>query len=136
MKKKPKKKQNKKKNPKKTKKIEKEKSKKNQKKRKIEKRKREKEFVFSSSGQNMRLLSLPIPDSQQYVKRGSCRRLILSGLLCLFSFSASGPFVTRFEFRPRTLSFFYFIESLSRVALVCFFSFSYLFTLNVVFVSY
>ena len=24
----------------------------------------------------------PIPDSQQYVKRGSCRRPILSGLLC------------------------------------------------------
>ena len=46
----------------------------------------------------------PIPDSQQYVKRGSCRRLILSGLLCLFSFWASGPFVTSFECGPRTLS--------------------------------
>ena len=48
----------------------------------------------------------PIPDSQQYVKRGSCRRLILSGLLCLFSFWASGPFVTSFEFRPRILPVF------------------------------
>ena len=28
----------------------------------------------------------PIPDSQQYVKRGSCRRLILSGLPRLFLF--------------------------------------------------
>ena len=28
----------------------------------------------------------PIPDSQQCVKRGSCRRLILSGLPCLFLF--------------------------------------------------
>ena len=36
----------------------------------------------------------PIPYSQQYVKRGSCRRPILSGLLCLFLFWASGPFVT------------------------------------------
>ena len=48
-----------------------------------------------------------IPNSQQYVKRGSCRRLILSGLLCLFSFWASGPFVTSFEFGPRTLSVFF-----------------------------
>ena len=47
----------------------------------------------------------PIPDSQQYVKRDSCRRLILSGLLCLFSFWVSGPFVASFEFEPRTLSF-------------------------------
>ena len=28
----------------------------------------------------------PIPDSQQCVKRGSCRRLILSRLLCLYLF--------------------------------------------------
>ena len=26
----------------------------------------------------------PIPDSQQYVKRGNCRRQFLSGLLCFF----------------------------------------------------
>ena len=56
----------------------------------------------------------PIPDSQQCVKRGSCRRQILSGLLCLFLFWASGPFVMSFEFGPRTLSVFTFIESLSR----------------------
>ena len=65
----------------------------------------------------------PIPDSQQYIKRGSCRRPILSGLLCLFLFWALGPFVTRIEIGPRTLSFsfIYFIESLSR------FCISYLF---------
>ena len=34
----------------------------------------------------------PIPDSQQCVKRGSCRRQILSGLLCLFLFWVSYPF--------------------------------------------
>ena len=48
----------------------------------------------------------PIPDSQQYVKTGNCRRPILSGLLCLFSFWASDPFVTSFEFGLRTLSVF------------------------------
>ena len=63
----------------------------------------------------------PIPDSQQYVKRGSCRRPILSGLLCLFSFWASSPFVTSFEFGPRTLSVFYFIKSLSHLVLVILF---------------
>ena len=36
-----------------------------------------------------------------------CRRQILSGLLCSFSFWASGPFVTSFEFGPRTLSFLF-----------------------------
>ena len=35
-----------------------------------------------------------------------CRRQILSGLLCLFSFWALGPFVTSFEFESRTLSVF------------------------------
>ena len=31
-----------------------------------------------------------------------CRCQILSGLLCLFLFWASDPFVARFEFEPRT----------------------------------
>ena len=48
----------------------------------------------------------PISDPQQYVKRGSYRRPILSGLLCLFLFWVSGPFVTSFEFGSRTLSIF------------------------------
>ena len=64
-----------------------------------------------------------ILDFQQYVKTGSCRRQILFGLLCLFSFWASDPLVTNFEFGPRTLSFtFYlFIESLSHLVLVILF---------------
>ena len=35
-----------------------------------------------------------------------CRRPILSGLLCLFSFWALGPFVTSFKLGPQTLSAF------------------------------
>ena len=65
----------------------------------------------------------PIPDSQQCVKRGSCRRLILSGLLCLFLFWASSPFVTSFELGPRTLLFCFFIESLSHFCTSCLFYF-------------
>ena len=53
----------------------------------------------------------PIPDSQQYVKRGSCRRPILSGLRSIFSFWALGPFVIMFELGPRTL-LFSFLSSL------------------------
>ena len=61
------------------------------------------------------------------VEQGLCRRPILSGLLCSFSFWTSGPFVTSFEFGPRTLSIFYFIESLSSFELVIYFMFiSYL----------
>ena len=67
----------------------------------------------------------PIPDSQQYVKRGSCRRLILSGLLCLFSFLGLGPICDGFWVWVSNLviffSFVHFIESLSR------FCISYLF---------
>ena len=40
---------------------------------------------------------------------GGCRCQILSELLCLFSFWASGPFVASFEFGPRTLSFSFFL---------------------------
>ena len=71
----------------------------------------------------MRFGLYPIPDSQQYVKRGSCRHLILSGLLCLFLFWALGPFMASFEFGPRTLSFSFilFIESLSHLVLVVLF---------------
>ena len=98
----------------------------------------------------------PILDSQQYVKRGSCRRPILSGLLVYFHFVwASGPFVARFEFGPRTLSFSFYLFILSSLwvvfVLAIYFMFisyqivichvvlfhivpcfSYLFTLNVV----
>ena len=80
----------------------------------------------------------PIPDSQQYVKRGSCRRPILSGLLCLFSFWVLGPFVASFEFGPWTLSFSFCLFILSRlwvafvlaVYVVCF-VFNYYQSLNV-----
>ena len=43
---------------------------------------------------------------------------------CVYSyFWASGPFVTSFEFGPRTLSIFVFIESLSRFVLIIYFVF-------------
>ena len=83
-----------------------------------------------------------IPDSQQYVKRGSCRRLILSGLLCLFLFWALGPFMASFEFGPRTLSFSFilFIESLSHLVLVVlfyvYFAFNCYLSLNVILCSF
>ena len=105
------------KNPKKQKrkiqKIEKEKTKKKNKKGKIQKKNQkkrgekyvEKENLKKKKEKKKNLFSVVldkifvfclyhIPDSQQYVKRGSCRRPILSGLLCLFSFWVSGPFVT------------------------------------------
>ena len=67
----------------------------------------------------------PIPDSQQCVKRGSCRRLILSGLLCFFLFLGRGPICD--EFRSWALNlvifFVYFIESLSYFVLVFYFVF-------------
>ena len=56
----------------------------NQKKKskKIEKRKKEKKNLFSVVLDKMCVFCLyPVPDSQQCVKRGSCRRPILSGLL-------------------------------------------------------
>ena len=63
----------------------------------------------------------PIPDSQQYVKRGSCRRPILSGLLCLFSFLGLGPICDEFRVWASNFVLFflfiYFIESLSHVVL-------------------
>ena len=49
-----------------------------------------------------------------------CRRPILFGLLCSFSLWASGPFVTSFEFGPRTL----FVFNLLSLELFCI---SYLF---------
>ena len=92
------------------------KSKKNRKRKRKKIKKREKrkkkKNLFSVVLDKMCVFYLyPIPDSQQYVKRGSCRRPILSRLLCLFSFWASGPFVTSFEFGPRTLSLL-FLSSL------------------------
>ena len=57
--------------------------------RKIEKSKRrkKKKNLFSVVLDKMCVFCLyPIPDSQQCVKRGSCRRLILSELLCLCLF--------------------------------------------------
>ena len=96
----------------KSKKIEKEKSKKQKKeksKKKIKKNQKKKN-LFSVILDKICVFCLyPIPDPQQYVKRGSCKRLILSELLWLFSFWASGPFVTSFEFGPRTLSFSFII---------------------------
>ena len=71
----------------------------------------------------------PIPDSQQYVKRGSCRRSILSGLLCLFSFLGVGPICNEFRIWASnlvlSLLFINFIESLSHFVLnLCFVWFS------------
>ena len=67
-----------------------------------------------------------------------CRRLILSGLLCLFSFWASGPFVTSFEFGPRTLSVFILFKSFESFwisYLLCiYFVFNCSLSLNVMFV--
>ena len=85
--------------------------------KKIEKGKIQKKKVcFSVVLDKMCVFCLyPIPDSQQYIKRDSCRRPILSGLLCVFSFG------------PRTLSFsfclfIYFIRVfLSRLVLVILF---------------
>ena len=52
----------------------------------------------------------PIPDSQQCVKRGNCRRPILSGLLFHFNFCWTlGLFMSRFEFGPRTYFVMWFI---------------------------
>ena len=71
-----------------------------------------------------------------------CRRLILSGLLCLFLFWALGPFMASFEFGPRTLSFSFvlFIESLSHLVLVVlfyvYFAFNCYLLLNVILCSF
>ena len=77
------------------------------------------EFFFGVSSLQ---LKFPFP-LRWHLIYSYCRRLILSGLLCLFSFRASGPFVTSFEFGPRTLSIFVFIEFLSRFVLVIYFVF-------------
>ena len=89
-------------------------SKKNRKEKIKKNKRRKKKILFSVVLDKICVFCLyPIPDSQQYVKRGNCRRPILSGLLCLFSsFWASGPFVTKFEFGPRTLSIFFYLSSL------------------------
>ena len=71
-------------------KIEKEKSKKIEKgkiQKKIEKNQKKKGNLFLVVLDKICVFCLyPFPDSQQCVKRGSCRRLILSGLLCLCLF--------------------------------------------------
>ena len=51
---------------------------------KNQKNRKRKEFVFSSPGQMCVFYLYPILNSQQCVKRGSCRRPILSGLLFVF----------------------------------------------------
>ena len=80
---------------------------KNQKNEKKKKKKWKKKVCFPVVFDKMCVFCLyPIPDSQQYVKMGSCRCPILFGLLCLFSFWTSDPFLTSFEFGPRTLSVF------------------------------
>ena len=77
----------------------------------------------------------PIPDSQQYIKRGSCRRPILSGLLRLFPFRASNPFMVSFEFGPRILSvsFYQVFESFWISCLFCvYFVFNCYLSFNVI----
>ena len=70
---------------------------KNKNKKKSKRRKKKKKEFISVVLDKICVFCLyPIPDSQQYVKRGSCRLPILSGLLCLFSFWVSGPFVISF----------------------------------------
>ena len=109
----------------------------------LKKIKKKRNNLFSVVPDKMCIFCLyPIPDSQQCVKRGSCRRLILSGLLCLFLFWASGPFVARFEFGPRTLSFSFYLFILSSLWVVLYlviyfcvyFVFNYYLLLNVMFV--
>ena len=57
-----------------------------QKKLKKKEEKRKKKNLFSVILDKICVFCLyPIPDSQQCVKRGSCRHPILSGLLCSFS---------------------------------------------------
>ena len=63
----------------------------------------------------------PIPDSQQYVKRGSWRRPILSGLLCYFHLGSRANLRRVSNLDLKLCSLFYFIEFLSH------FCFSYLF---------
>ena len=114
----------------KSKKIEKEKSKKLKNPKKIEKekskkiekiQKKEKEFVLVVLDKMCVFCLYPILDSQQYVKRDSCRRPILSGLLFRFNDCWTlGPFMSRFEFGPQTypvMLSIYFIKSLGHFVL-------------------
>ena len=102
------------------------------------KKQKKKKSLFSVVLDKMCVFCLyPIPDSQQRVKRDSCRRLILSRLLCLFSFWTLGPFVSRFEFGSRTYSVYVYLfyrvfESLSRLIVICAY-FSYLIMFRIVF---
>ena len=68
----------------------------------------------------------PILDSQQYVKRGSCRRPILSGLLCLFSFLGLRPICGEFRISASNLILFFLLIYLSYRVFESFY-FSYLF---------
>ena len=96
----------------------------------MEKKKKEKEFVSIVPNKMCVFCLYPIPDSQQCVKRGSCKCLILSGLLCLFSFLGLGPICDEFRIWASNLVRFYFIKSLSR------FCISYLFRVYFVFNCY
>ena len=92
--------------------------------KKIEKRRsKKKRNLFSVVLDKICVLCLyPIPDSQQYVKRDSCRRPILSGLLCLFSFFLDlGPICVKVRVQASNLFLlchFYFIESSDHFVLV------------------
>ena len=82
--------------------------------KKIESPKKNKKIIyeFLVLADKMCVFSLyPIPDSQQCLKRGSCRPPILSRLLCLFYWS-SNLFL---------LWFIYFVKSSSHFVLVIYF---------------
>ena len=107
-------------------KIQKKQKKEKPKKKKKKKKKRKKNSLFLVVLDKMYVFCLyPIPDSQQYVKRGSCRRPILFGLFFIFTLDwISSPFTSRFKFGPRTYSimlFVYSIESLSHFVLFIYF---------------
>ena len=87
-------------------KIEKGKSKKSKREKKSKKfKKKRKKNLFSVVLDKICVFCLyPIPDSQQYVKRVAVDVQFCPGY-CVFSVWVSGPFVTSFEFGPRTLSF-------------------------------
>ena len=105
---------------KKSKKIEKEKVQKIEKNQKKENQKKKKN-LFSVVLDKICVFCLyPIPDSQQYVKRGSCRRPILSGLLCLFSILGLRPICDEFRIWASNLVRFY-LSSLSHLVSVIYF---------------
>ena len=73
----------------------------------------------------------PIPDSQQCVKRGNCKRPILSDYLFHFNVCWTlDPFISRFDFGPRT----YFVMCYLFYRIFESFGVGYLFRVNCCFV--